>query len=43
VQVKWRFATFDEYWRFVIELAGGISMLLRAMCEPDREAVRSRR
>jgi ubiquinone/menaquinone biosynthesis C-methylase UbiE len=41
VQVKWRFATFDEYWRFVIELAGAISMLLQAMPEADREAVRS--
>ena len=41
VEVSWRFANFDEYWRFVTELAGAISVLLRAMPEADREAVRS--
>jgi ubiquinone/menaquinone biosynthesis C-methylase UbiE len=41
VEVRWRFANFHDYWRFVTELAGALSLLLRAMPEPDRDAVRS--
>jgi SAM-dependent methyltransferase len=40
VEVSWRFEDFDAYWRYVMELAGGIAMVLRAMPEADREAVR---
>jgi ubiquinone/menaquinone biosynthesis C-methylase UbiE len=40
VEVRWRFADFDAYWRYVTELAGGIAMVLQAMPETDREAVR---
>jgi ubiquinone/menaquinone biosynthesis C-methylase UbiE len=40
VEVRWRFEDFDAYWRFVTELAGGIAMVLQAMPETDREAVR---
>ena len=40
VEVRWRFEDFDAYWRYVTELAGGIAMVLRAMPETDREAVR---
>jgi ubiquinone/menaquinone biosynthesis C-methylase UbiE len=40
VEVRWRFADFDAYWRYVMELAGGIAMVLQAMTETDREAVR---
>jgi hypothetical protein len=39
--VSWHFERFDDYWRFVTELAGGIAMVLQAMPEADREAVRS--
>jgi ubiquinone/menaquinone biosynthesis C-methylase UbiE len=42
VEVRYRFADFDEYWRFITELAGGIAVALKAMPEEDREAVRSR-
>lgn len=41
VEVSWHFEHFDDYWRFVTELAGGIAMVLQAMPEADREAVRS--
>ena len=40
VEVRWRFDDFDAYWRYVTELAGGIAMVLQAMTETDREAVR---
>jgi ubiquinone/menaquinone biosynthesis C-methylase UbiE len=40
VEVRWRFSDFDAYWRYVTELAGGIAMVLQAMPESDREAVR---
>ncbi len=40
VEVRWRFDDFDAYWRYVTELAGGIAMILQAMPETDREAVR---
>ncbi len=40
VEVRWRFADCDAHWRYVTELAGGIAMVLLAMPEPDREAVR---
>jgi hypothetical protein len=41
VEVHWLFDDFDSYWRFVTELAGGIAMVLQAMPETDREAVRT--
>src|ERR1019366_2902583 len=41
VEVSWHFERFDDYWRYVTELAGGIAMVLQAMPEADREAVRS--
>jgi SAM-dependent methyltransferase len=41
VEVRWRFERFDDYWRFVTDLAGGIALVLQAMPEADREAVRS--
>ncbi|HWX73693.1 MAG TPA: methyltransferase domain-containing protein [Solirubrobacteraceae bacterium] len=40
VEVTWRFADFDDFWRFVTELAGGLAIVLRAMPEQDRGAVR---
>ena len=36
----WRFERFAEYWRYVTDLAGGIAVVLHAMSEADREAVR---
>ena len=40
VEVWWRFERFAEYWRYVTDLAGGIAVMLQAMPEADREAVR---
>jgi hypothetical protein len=42
IEVSWRFEDFDDYWRFITELAGGIALVLKAMPEEDREAVRAR-
>jgi SAM-dependent methyltransferase len=42
VVVGWRFEDFDDYWGFVTQLAGAIAMVLQAMPEKDREAVRTR-
>ena len=41
VQLVWRFTGFDDYWRFLTQLAGGIAIALQAMPEEDREAVRA--
>jgi hypothetical protein len=41
VEMSWRFGRFADYWRYVTEMAGGIAMVLQAMPEADREAVRS--
>ena len=40
VELSWRFDGFDDYWRYIKELAGGIAILLRAMPDADRDAVR---
>lgn len=40
VEVCWRFESFDAYWRYVTELAGGIAMVLQALPDRDRAAVR---
>ena len=40
VEVCWRFETFDAYWRYVTELAGGIAVVLQALPDTDRAAVR---
>jgi ubiquinone/menaquinone biosynthesis C-methylase UbiE len=40
VEVRWRFEDFDAYWRYVMELAGGIAMVLQALPNTDRETVR---
>jgi ubiquinone/menaquinone biosynthesis C-methylase UbiE len=40
VEVEWRFEDFDDYWEFIEELVGGISMVLRQLSDADRAAVR---
>jgi ubiquinone/menaquinone biosynthesis C-methylase UbiE len=40
VEVRWRFEDFDAYWRYITELAGGIAVVVQAMPDPDRDAVR---
>jgi SAM-dependent methyltransferase len=40
VEVCWRFESFEEHWRYILEIAGGIAIMLQEMPEADREAVR---
>lgn len=40
IEVRWRFASFDDYWERITDLAGGIALVLKAMDEQDRSAVR---
>ena len=42
VEVSYSFDSFDDYWRFISELAGAIAVVLRTMPEEDRAAVRER-
>lgn len=41
IEVSWRFADFDGYWRYVMELAGGIAVVLQTLPDTDREAIRA--
>ena len=41
VEVLYRFEDFDGYWRFVTDLAGAIAVVLRALPDEDREAIRA--
>jgi SAM-dependent methyltransferase len=40
VQVSWRFEDDDSYWRFLIELAGAVSMVLTGLSDAERKDVR---
>jgi len=40
VELEWRFADFDEYWRFMNELAGAFALVVRELSDEDRNAVR---
>jgi SAM-dependent methyltransferase len=42
VGVCWRFESFAEYWRFITDIAGGISLMLQAMPHAERDVVRGR-
>jgi SAM-dependent methyltransferase len=41
VRTHRRFADFEAYWRYLTELAGGISPVLRGLSPDEREAVRA--
>ncbi len=38
--MAWRFDSLDAYWHYVTDLAGAVAMLVRALPEEDRRAVR---
>lgn len=38
--MRWRFVSFDDYWRYLTELAGAISPILRGLPSDERQAVR---
>jgi len=40
VSVEWRYDDFDDYWRFVCELAGGLAMVIATLSDDEREAMR---
>jgi ubiquinone/menaquinone biosynthesis C-methylase UbiE len=40
VELTYGFSDFDDYWRFVTQLAGGLALALEALGEDDRAAVR---
>jgi len=40
VEAHWSFDDFDAYWNFVMTLAGGCAVALKAVPEEDRNAVR---
>jgi SAM-dependent methyltransferase len=40
IDVEWRFATFEDVWGFLNEVAGGISLQIERLSEEDREAVK---
>jgi ubiquinone/menaquinone biosynthesis C-methylase UbiE len=42
MEVIWRFEDFDDYWRFLTELAGAIALAIEALPEEDQRALRAR-
>ena len=40
IELTYGFSDFDDYWRFVNQLAGGLALALGALSEDDRAAVR---
>jgi ubiquinone/menaquinone biosynthesis C-methylase UbiE len=40
VEMEWAFDTPDHYWHYVMDLAGGLAMSIRALPEDDQAAVR---
>jgi ubiquinone/menaquinone biosynthesis C-methylase UbiE len=40
VEMAWRFDTATDYWQYVLDLAGGLAIVIRAMPEREQEAVR---
>jgi ubiquinone/menaquinone biosynthesis C-methylase UbiE len=40
VEMEWAFDTPDDHWHYVMDLAGALAMLIRALPEADQAAVR---
>ena len=40
VEMVWAFATPDEHWHYVMDLAGALAMLVRALPDDDQAAIR---
>ena len=40
-EVEWRFDDFDDYWRFINELAGGLAVVIAQLSDAERETVRA--
>jgi ubiquinone/menaquinone biosynthesis C-methylase UbiE len=42
VAMTWRFESLDDYWRFVLDVAGALAMVIRSLPEDGQAAVRQR-
>lgn len=42
LELSWRFADFDAYWRFLTQLAGGIAVAIAALPDHDQRTLRGR-
>ena len=42
VEMEWSFRTPDDHWRYVMDLAGALAMVVRSLPEADQAAVRRR-
>jgi SAM-dependent methyltransferase len=40
VPLEWRFDDFEDYWKFVSDLAGAIALAIERLSEEEREPVR---
>ena len=40
VEMEWSFRTPDDHWRYVMDLAGALAMVVRSLPEADQAAVR---
>jgi hypothetical protein len=40
VRMTWHFHDFEHFWRFSTEIVGAVAMVLRALEDREREAVR---
>ncbi len=40
VEMEWAFRTPDDHWRYVMDLAGALAMVVRSLPEADQAAVR---
>jgi ubiquinone/menaquinone biosynthesis C-methylase UbiE len=40
VEMEWRFASPDEHWHYVMDLAGALAMMIRSLPERDQAEIR---
>jgi ubiquinone/menaquinone biosynthesis C-methylase UbiE len=40
VEMEWSFETTDEHWHYVMDLAGGLAMVIRSLPESDQAEIR---
>jgi SAM-dependent methyltransferase len=41
MRVTWRFESLEDYWSFILEKAGALSMIIAPLSEDEQDAVRS--
>src|SRR5206468_11162472 len=40
MHLEWRFEGFDDYWGFLIEVAGGVALVIEKLSDEERVAFR---